>query len=205
MSGLAPALDLNGTNKITVLDLQKMCQKFGISVPQHMYEKLLEECDIIDKDGAISYDEFVHCLNWKDLLKENAKLKKSRYANDWRENCINCNSKNSLEDFRTTYSAIGDHSHKEFKKTAGLPNRRFECGDVKNGAEVIQPNVFAKYGVYDDDLNMPRMKQEVQILFYRSGINVDSEMFEMVWKGVNKNGKASILSVWNEMKKLCLI
>lgn len=56
-----------------------MCQNLGISVPVHIIEQLLEECDIIDKDGTISYEEFIHCLNWKDLLPENIDSKGIRF------------------------------------------------------------------------------------------------------------------------------
>lgn len=52
-----------------------MCQKFGISAPLHILEKLLVKCDIIDKDGMLSYEEFMHSLNWKDLLPENYNFK----------------------------------------------------------------------------------------------------------------------------------
>lgn len=52
-----------------------MCQKFGISAPLHILEKLLVKCDIIDKDGVLSYEEFMHSLNWKDLLPENYNFK----------------------------------------------------------------------------------------------------------------------------------
>lgn len=65
----------NGNDKITLLDLQKICQKFGISAPLHILEKLLVKCDIIDKDGMLSYEEFMHSLNWKDLLPENHNFK----------------------------------------------------------------------------------------------------------------------------------
>lgn len=65
----------NGNDKITLSDLQKMCQKLGISTPLHILEKLLVKCDIIDKDGVLSYEEFMHSLNWKDLLPENHNFK----------------------------------------------------------------------------------------------------------------------------------
>ncbi|KFM74959.1 EF-hand domain-containing family member B, partial [Stegodyphus mimosarum] len=157
-------------NRITVSDMQKICSKFGISVPLHLLEKLIEESGITFKDGIRSCDASAFDANWEDKINEKHNFK------NLKNQCNSCQIMNSNQDmidhFKSSASAIGDHIASVYRKTAGLPTVRNDIkrpkfrnttdlkdyGDTKNCTTTIQPSVFEKHDISDEDLGALKSK-----------------------------------------------
>ncbi|GIY69727.1 uncharacterized protein CDAR_220061 [Caerostris darwini] len=206
----------NFSKNFTVSDLQKMFENFDVSISKHTLKQVLNNFDVLNNSEDINYDKFLKALKWELLFNEIANTKSSKCL------CNNANKKipsdDSMENFKTVASVIGDHKNIAPLKAAGLPTYRNdlrkpklksladvnEYGDVRNISTVVQPNVFEKYGIYEDDLGTLKSKEEIRLILLKSGICFNEETFNRVWENVNIKGKASIGDFWNALKHLCL-
>ncbi|GIX73438.1 uncharacterized protein CEXT_89441 [Caerostris extrusa] len=224
----------NFSKNFTVNDLQKMFENFDVSISKHTLKQVLNNFDVLNNSEDINYDNFLKALKWELLFNEISNTKSSKCLCNNAN--IKCPSGDTMENFKTVASVIGDHkimksmflslerkflkliSTKAPLKAAGLPTYRNdlrkpklksladvnEYGDVRNISSVVQPNVFEKYGIYEDDLGTLKSKDEIRLILLRSGICFNEETFNRVWENVNLKGKANIGDFWNALKHLCL-
>ncbi|GBL99828.1 hypothetical protein AVEN_162836-1 [Araneus ventricosus] len=206
----------NFSKTFTLNDLQKMFENFDVPVSKHSLKQVLCTFGLVDNSEDINYDKFLKTLKWESVLNETSKAQNSTNL---------CKSKNAIpphditmEQLKTSSSRVGDHKPSVPLKTAGLPSCRSdiqkpklrsvvdwnEYGDTKSLASIVQPSVFEKYGVYEDDLGTLMPKEEIISILIQSGISFNNKVFNVIWEKVNKRGKASIGEIWSALKYLCL-
>ncbi|CAL1274904.1 unnamed protein product [Larinioides sclopetarius] len=206
----------NFSKTFSLNDLQKMFENFDVPVSKHSLKQVLCAFGLLDNSEDINYDKFLKALKWESILNETSKAQNSRNF---------CTTKNVIppydittEQLKTSSSYVGDHKPSVPSKTAGLPSCRRDIqkpmlrsvvdyndyGDTKSLASTVQPSVFEKYGVYEDDLGTLRPKEEIKSIFIQSGISFNNDVFNVIWEKVNKKEKASIGEIWSALKYRCL-
>ncbi|NXY03363.1 EFHB protein, partial [Pteruthius melanotis] len=80
-------------------------------------------------------------------------------------------------------------------------------GDQGNSFSVLFPSVFSQKGVYERDLLKRRPKAEIKQILHNTGMNVEDERFEEIWKQVCTKHEIKELcdceeNMWNIMNKI---
>lgn len=199
--------DKNNCGKVNAHDIKRMCEKFDLSVSLNLVERLIADCDLIDKDGLIDYKEFIHFLNWKDKLPENYdyRIKAKKYHNEWVEGMVDVPTE-ITDNFKTVTSISFPGLLQTSGTPAGIPTVRVDrqipdvrrlrnrkhYGEIRDISSLLQPNIFADHGVYDEDLYAPRTKEEVKLVFENCNIQINPLAFEDIWEKNHENEKLSI-------------
>ncbi|XP_067854869.1 EF-hand domain-containing family member B [Heptranchias perlo] len=101
--------------------------------------------------------------------------------------------------YRTTSSLInavvGGYSTANYR-TFGVPtirtdlaaprfrriSDRINYGDEATASALLNPSIFAQWGVYEKDIFIGRSKEEIKQIFCHAGVDMSRETFEEVWK-----------------------
>ncbi|KAM9723738.1 EF-hand domain-containing family member B [Menidia menidia] len=81
-------------------------------------------------------------------------------------------------------------------QTCGIPSVRLDLpaprfkrvsdtinyGDLSTASDLLRPSVYARRGVHQEHLSLPRTREEIKEIFGTVGVNISEETFEEAWK-----------------------
>eukprot|EP00042_Codosiga_hollandica_P046709 m.494744 g.494744 ORF g.494744 m.494744 type:complete len:502 (+) comp57292_c0_seq5:1312-2817(+) len=164
--------DLDGSGFIDKNELQRMCVRFRVPIPDDLLGNLIEDCDA-NNDGLIDYNEFSNFLNWRlaegppTLLHH--QIDPAIAQESERKQVID--RVFGVPTIRTDIAAP------RFKRVS----ERRNFGDDSDARGLIRPTLFDSLGVHAKDILMPRTQAEIRTLFENLGVEFTDQTFFAVW------------------------
>lgn len=191
--------DKEGTGKLGVDAMRKMCADYDIPIEDVVLENMFDYCDK-DQSGFIDYAEFANFLNWQSNNQVSSNGQKEHYegTGDTPRRIENQIDK-ALGNYKTSASqvnaAVGKVPPQEDYRTYGVPSIRIDrpapryksvsdrtnYGDEADAWGLVTPSVFTNSGVYEEDLFKSRSPDEIKTIFASIGEQFEDEFFFEVW------------------------